>query len=333
MMDDHVQQDTGTSKKAYRETIHVVEHSEIDFVALFMKLWRWKWFIGSGTFCVGLLAVFVTLFIMQERFSANAVLQPLGQVVDQGGLARIASLFVGSTTQSTNKTRTILNYLGSRRLQLLLVKQFDLMAKLYPGEDMSSWGDWSVDQPPPMVVKALQRGVLSETFGYSFSEDSGQIKIYCRNVDPKLAARMVEWIIAELARYLEEDNVTDARRNREFIKEQLDKATESLERWERQVPTSELSATKIMREQQASVVIYTELKKQYELAKIEEDRELVAFKVVDLPMVPVLRFAPERAKICLLAMFFAGFLLTIFVFVLEFVLGRINDFKKTVSVR
>ncbi len=126
-------------------------------------------------------------------------------------------------------------------------------------------------------------------------------------------------VYGELKRYLDQDYISDAKRRRIFIEEQLERSRKEVEYWERRVPGAKHTASEILREQGATLAAYTELRKQYELAKIEEAREVIAFKVLDPPLVPVTRSEPRRTRICGLTLIVSFFLAVFGAFFFEFV--------------
>jgi uncharacterized protein involved in exopolysaccharide biosynthesis len=65
--------------------------------------------------------------------------------------------------------------------------------------------------------------------------------------------------------------------------------------------------------------VYTELRKQLELAKITEAKELISFKVLDPPFVPENRSSPARTKICLLTIIASGMFSVFLVFAYNFI--------------
>ncbi|MFC1844726.1 GNVR domain-containing protein, partial [Thermodesulfobacteriota bacterium] len=105
----------------------------------------------------------------------------------------------------------------------------------------------------------------------------------------------------------------------------LIKKTEELEYWERQVPSEKLTLSKITRERLASQTVYTELRKQLELAKISEAKELETFKVLDKPFVPERPFKPKKRIIVALT-FVTSFFFALFgVFFLNFIRNLKKD--------
>ena len=119
--------------------------------------------------------------------------------------------------------------------------------------------------------------------------------------------------------FLENEYVSDARREREFVEGQLAKASTELEYWERQVPSEKLTLSKITRERLASQTVYTELRKQLELAKINEAKELETFKILDKPYVPEEPFKPKKTLIVALVFVAAFFISLLVVFFLNFI--------------
>ncbi len=130
---------------------------------------------------------------------------------------------------------------------------------------------------------------------------------------------MLERIIKELTFFLENEYDSNAKREREFVEEQLAAITKELEYWERQVPSEKLTLSKITREQFVSQTVYTELRKQLELAKISEAKELETFKVLDKPYMPEKPFKPNKRLIVVLS-FVTSFFIALFgVFFLNFI--------------
>ena len=296
------------------------QEEEIDLMKLFLTVWRWKWLIGGFTFMSTVVAVAVTLFVLPVLYTSNVVIQPLNATTGQMTkiMAFASQLMPSALPQSSDKTQVMLNYLNSRQLQQNIIEKFDLLKRYNPDKWDEKNQKWLSDDPKeiPNINKMLQRRSLKKYFVTEQNSDSGLISISFTDEDPEFAVRVVSWVANELDRYLNEDFITDAKRNRIFVEKQLEDAKIELKYWERRIPAEGLTANEIAREIQAGVLVYTELKKQYELSKIEEDKQLVAFKVLDPAIVPVDKSSPERTKICGLTMiitFFFGVLLS-FVF-------------------
>ena len=236
-------------------------------------------------------------------------------------LAAFSSALPISISDGGEKTQTIVNYLNSRTMQAWMINEFNLLARLYPDkwdQEKKQWKNASSDSHPS-VTMALQRRRLAKLFSVDYDKKTGLISISYLDKDPLFAKKVVAGVITELERYLLHDNVTDAKRNRLFVEEQVARTTQELEYWEKQVPSANLTESTVLREQRALLVVYTELKKQFELAKIEEAKQVVAFKVLDEPLVPELKDKPNRRLICLGTLMFSGLFAIMLVFVFEFI--------------
>ena len=306
------------------------EEEEIDLLELVKTVWTWKWFIGGLSFACTLLAVFVTLFIMQVMFTSNAVIQITGGA-KSSVLNSMVSQYLGmGNSRDGNKTQTIVNYLNSSSLKKWIIKEYSLLQRWYPDIWDAEKKQWIVDKPEavPTIVKAIQRETLKKAYLVSIDDQNSLITISYIDEDPKFAKTVTLGIIKELERYLAEDDLTDAKRNRIFVEKQLAKAFKELEYWERQIPDKSKTYSVIKRELETTTEIYTELRKQYELAKIEEDKEVVAFKVLDKPYVPELKSSPRRGMVCIMTMFvgacFGLFLCFIFEIITKMKTGKVT---------
>ena len=162
--------------------------------------------------------------------------------------------------------------------------------------------------------------IISFLFLFLFKVFNAEIVIKFAE-DPEFTKIMLQRIVKEVRYYLENDYESDAKREREFVETQLNKAEKELEYWEKQVPSDKLILSKIQRERFASQTVYTELRKQLELSKISEVKEIINFKILDQPFVPERRFKPKRSLICALTILTAGFLSIFILFFQQFVIN------------
>ena len=88
---------------------------------------------------------------------------------------------------------------------------------------------------------------------------------------------------------------------------------------EKQVPSGQLTLSKIQRERAVSQTVYTELRKQLELAKINEVKEVTRFKILDRPYLPKYPFKPKHFMISALTIVASGFFAVFLVFIVQFV--------------
>jgi uncharacterized protein involved in exopolysaccharide biosynthesis len=290
---------------------------EIDLLELWKVIWNGKWFIAGFTLACTLIAVYVTLFVMPIIYKSEAVLMPT-ETQGGGGLAGLAaSLPIPiSLPGGGGKADNIAAFLNSRNLQERLLTKYDLLPRFYPDIWDGDKNEWIVEkeEDKPTVIKTIQEGILKSIYKVNQEKLTNLITLSWEDQDPAFAALMLDRIIAELQHYLDHEYDTDAKRERQFVEQQLANATRDLENWEQKVPSLNMPLTRIQRERLAAQTVYTELRKQVELARISEAKELIRFKVLDAPYVPEQRFKPKRTLICAITLVASGMLSVCMVF-------------------
>ncbi|BCO09723.1 hypothetical protein GF1_20990 [Desulfolithobacter dissulfuricans] len=294
-----------------------VQEDEIDLIELWRILWAGKWFILFFSLSCTLAAGLVSIYVLPEEYKSSATLIPNQQ--DQSAASSLSGL-IGNLPLPIalpgQGSSNIMSFLQSRTLKERLIKKYDLLPVLYKDIWDPETRSWMVEEPEdqPTVIKALQGEVLDNFFTVNQDKKTELINLAWVGEDPGFCGQMLERVIGELNFFLDNEYVSDARREREFVEQQLAEATRELEYWERQVPSEQLTLSKITRERLASQAVYTELRKQLELAKITEAKQLETFKVLDAPFVPEQPFKPKKALIVALAFFVSGFMAVLLVF-------------------
>ena len=299
----------------------ISENDEIDLFALAKLFWRQKWIIFGFSFVCTCIIALYTLFIMPELFTSKIVLQPSSNKSKASNLLGTVGEFLPiGLTGENDKTQIIMNYLNSDSIKTWMIKKYDLLPRLFRDKWDPVNNEWLIDdlEEKPTITIVIQKNILKKLYAVEHDETTGLITISFTDEVPEFTAKIVTGIAEELDRYLEFDNLTDAKRNRLFIEGQLAKAKEEVEYWESRIPNEEKTASEILRETEATLAVYAEMRKQYELAKIEEAKQVVAFKVLDHPLVPEIRSSPKRTLICLVTMIGSAFLAVFFVLLIEF---------------
>ena len=295
------------------------QEDEIDLLEYWNIIWKGKWFISGFTLFCTLVAVVITLFVLPVTYKSDAVLQPTE--TSSGALSGLASL-AGNLPIPLNlpggedKSASIVAFLNSRTLKTRLIEEFNLLPRFYPDMWDKEAQKWNIDDPEdkPSVVMALQKEKLKKIYDVSQDKKTALITISWVDEDPEFAASMLNHVVDKLNYYLENEYESDAKRERVFVEDQLEKAEKELEHWEKQVPSDKLTLSKIQRERLASQTVYAELRKQVELAKIAEVKEIIRFKILDRPFVPVDKFKPKRSMICALTLLISGFFAVVLIF-------------------
>jgi len=293
---------------------------EIDLREVWRCLGRGKWFIAGFTAVCTMAAALVVFSFLPVTYKSGAVLVPAQSPEDSknqftGIMGLAGNLGLPMTMQGGEKSNSIMAFLGSRNLQERLLRKYDLLPRLYPklwDADKKSWRSTDASAIPT-VIKSIQENDLADLYAVGQDKATDLISLSWVDQDPAFSALMLERIIKELQHYLENEYVSDAQHEREFIEQQLARGTAELEHWEQQVPNQNIPLTKILRERLAAQSVYTELRKQLAMAKITEAKELVRFKVLDPPFVPEKKFKPERGLIIGLTLIISAALASVIV--------------------
>jgi len=292
------------------------ESDEVDLRWFWEKIWQAKWFIACFAVACTLIAALISFFVLPVTYKSEAVLMPIESM--NSDLSKLASSFPipFNLPGGEEKSNSLLAFLKSRNLKERLIAKYELLPRLYK----SLWNPvkkvWMVDDPKeiPTVISAIQSEALEDIYQVDQDKETNLISLSWTDEDPAFAAKMLEYIIFELQYFLDNEYETDAMREREFVEGQLAEATKDLEYWEQQVPSSNLNLATIQRELLAAQSVYTELRKQLELSKISEAKDLIRFKVLDKPYVPVEKYKPKRGVICVLTLVGSGMLAIFLVF-------------------
>ncbi|GAB6146730.1 Wzz/FepE/Etk N-terminal domain-containing protein [Desulfocicer niacini] len=320
------------SEKPIKKYVYVPVHQacddkddEIDLLELWDTLWRGKWFICGFTLLCALIALAVVFYVLPVTYKSDAVLQPTetGSGDSMSKLAALASSIPLpiDIAGGDNKSQNIVSFLNSRTLKMRLIQEHHLLPRFYPDLWDAQKQQWNVDDSEdiPTPIKTLQDKIL-EDFYYSVSQDKETMLITISWVDedPEFASEMLKHIIDKVTFYLENEYESDAERERKFVESRLASAEKNLEFWEQQIPSANLTLSKIQREHLAAQTVYTELRKQVELAKIAEVKEIIRFKTLDKPFVPEMKYKPKRTLICTLTIFISAFFSVIFILFWQF---------------
>ena len=328
-------------KKLEKEIIYVPvpemnQEDEIDLLEIWKVIWRGKWFIIGFTLCCTLVAVYVTLYVLPVTYQSNAVLQPTESGNDHS--SRFSTLaanlpFPVNLPGGGDKSMSIVAFLNSRTLKLRLIQEHNLLPVLYRKLWDAEKEKWKVDDPEdiPSDISAIQLGKLKNIFRVEQDDKTSLMTISWVDEDPEFCSIMLGHIIDKLNFYLENEYESDAKKERIFVEKQLVTAERDLDYWEKQIPSRQLTLSKIQRERLASQTVYTELRKQLELAKISEVKEIVRFKVLDKPFVPEKKYKPQRSFICAFVIVLSGCFSMLIVFLWRLMVNSRKD--KTCSVQ
>lgn len=327
-MADHVQRlgaETGTGATA--------SDPEASTVEILGVLWtgRRVWLVTAA---LGLLAGAGVSLLLPTIYRASTSVVASAQIESSSGVGGMASI-AGAARQlgipvggaGSDPSSLFVPILRSRRMaEEILAKEFTFSDG--EGRTLADHLVGDLDPGPARdeaAVKAFRKDVLRT----GLSLESGVLTISALLDDPQVAAEVAAVCARTLDEFNREAKSAQAARWVEFIEGRLAEAETELTAAEDRLktfreqnraiadsPSLLLEEGRHMREVAIAQEIFTTVKTQHELAKVEQMKNVPVLAVLDPATVPVERFRPRRSLVAAAGLLIGGFL------GIAFLLGR-----------
>jgi uncharacterized protein involved in exopolysaccharide biosynthesis len=301
----------------------------IDYVNVILKR---RWLIVAGVFISVLLTGIVSKR-MPPVFTASAKFLPSK---NPDMISRMGTLVGGGKVETFEDNVTSEYYTellkSSPFLERIAGKKF--LSRKFGGEvDLISYYKIGEGNDTLRLVKAT--GAISGSLKVSIDRNTKVITLSYSTKEPELSASIVNAFVDELIIYNQDIRDTKAKQNRIFIEKQLDENQQLLKKAEAELanftarnkkivtPELEVELDRLKRNVKMQEEVYITLKKQLELAKIEEQERKPAIEIIEKAAVPLYKSAPKTKKNVILAAFVSFALFGGLAFVLEY-LGKMN---------
>jgi len=274
-------------------------------------LWERRKSIGIFVGAAVAIAIIASL-LLPTKYASQAVILPeleKGKLVNLAAAPDIASLVgVNVGEMSISKLYPVI-IRSERLLGKVLFYPFEIDGK-NPGTNLLQY--WRIDTGLPQKdfeagLKRLQRAV-----DVVYDNRVGTVTVIVELDKPQLAADVANQITTELDEYIRRQRRTNASAQREFIEERLKEVGNDLEKAEdvlkdfrsrnRRIADSPdllLQEDRLIRTVQINSAMFIELKKQYEIAKIEEVKNVPIINILDKARPPYEKSKPNRTSIVL----------------------------------
>ena len=186
--------------------------------------------------------------------------------------------------------------------------------------------------------------ILSSMVEVSEDVTTGIITLLVSASEPKLASDIAEVFILELNRHQEQYNKAKTSKTRKFIQERiietekdLSNAEESLKDFmdsNRRIensPALQLQRDRLAREVSVLIGVFTTLKQQLETTKIEEVKDSDYVIVLDPPITPQTRSAPEKKKLVIFSGILGLFLSLFLIYIKSYYENKLKNDKEKIT--
>jgi len=317
------------------------QEDEISLIDLFAVLLRWKVMIIVATL-LGAIGVVIysiisiklppeksylpnyytpqALMLIDNKSSSGGGLSSMLNSSGMGGLASLAGLNISS---SSNFSDLAVYLVETNSMLDSVVDEFNLIKK------------YKIETSP----RATTRKALKKTLKAEYDGQSGVFSISFTDIDPVFAKDVVNYCTAYLERRFDElgldknkiqkENleINIANTFQEILK--LEEESRELERsvasapYSGRLPAITTNINRIDLELEAQKQVYTQLKVQYELLKIDMASEKPVLQILERAEILDQKSGPSRGIICIIVTFAAGF----FAVFLAFALNAIDNIK------
>ena len=236
-----------------------------------------------GPLAVGISALIISFFIT-PTFTAVTTIQPPPQSTQTSTSAAILESFgglgAGLGPGLKDTSQLYVAYMQSTTLEDSLIDKFKLQEKF------------------DTKYKVNARKKLEKKVTIVSEKKTGIISISVDDEDPKFAAELANAYVLELRTFTGKLALQEAQDRKEFLEAQI----------------KELS-TRQFRDVYTQQAMLAGTIRQYEAARVDEEKVGPTFTQVDVAYPPELKSKPKRAQIAIIATLATGFLLLIFIFV------------------
>lgn len=305
------------------------EEEEIHLINYVNVLLKRRWLIVLGVFfCVVITGIYSKT--RHPVFTASAKFLPsknpemasrMGTLIGTSG--RVESIENNVTSEYYTELLKSSPFLGR-----IANKKF-LSKKLGEEVDLISYYQIEADNEAEKLV------IATETIGGSLEVSTARttkvVSLSYSSGEPELSAAIVNAFLEELIKYNQDIRDTKSKQNRIFIENQLEENRKYLKKAEAELadftaknkkivtPDLEIELDRLKRNVKVQEEVYVMLKKQLELAKIEEQEKKPVIEIIEKASAPLYKSSPKTKRSVILAGFVSLFLFSGLAFVLEYI--------------
>ena len=279
-------------------------------------IWRARALVALGALIAATIAVVVVL-LLPPVYTAQVTVLP---DVDSSGLDIMnqLSLVTGGLLGRNDEMESLYGEIlsSNRVLDTLIDETWSYRGReglsLYQILDIS--GDRA--EPTAADLYDLRKGMRGRVVSFRRDNKTGFMRIRASvKHDPVLAAGLADALATELDGFIRQQRTGKAAEQRGFIEKQLTEAVlaladaegelvsfEEANRSYREAPALDRRHRALSRQVEAQTLIWSELKRQLELARIEENRSTTSLDVLDRAAVPQIPSSPRKKLIVILAL-------------------------------
>ncbi len=286
----------------------------------------------------------ITSLILPETFKSTSVILPetdKNKLAGLGGLSDLATLAgVGSGEMSSVKLFPVI-LKSETVLKNVILRKYKTLKY---SDSVNLLEYWDIRAKTPQLSYELTLKTLRDGLDVSMDNKSSIITLVLESEEPQLTADIINALTIELDRFMRIKRTTNANKQRQWIEERLYKVKEDLEKSENMLrgfrernrivsssPQLLLEQERLQRDVQINGSLFAELRKQFELIKIEEIKNTPIVNVMDYAVPAAKKEHPKRSTIVLVSFFLAFLCSTSYVILKPIYKKSIEEFIRKIT--
>jgi len=232
-----------------------------------------------------------------------------------GSLASLAGVSVGGGGSSNTSLATYL--ISSDALLDAVTDEFKLIEK------------FKIEKS----VRASSRKMLKQVLKATSDTETGVFTVSFTDIDPIFAQSVVNYVVDWMSAKFDELGLDNNKIQKENLERNIKSSYNEILSIEQEIkklgasvgyagnawniPSITTGSAKLQLELEAQKQVYTQLKTQYELLKVQMQSETPVFQILARPEIPDLKSGPSRGKMCIIVTFAAFFMSVFLAFALN----------------
>lgn len=298
--------------------------NDIDKMLYWGSKVRRHWILFIGVFLSVVSLTVVNALLAQPYYRSTTKIVYQSSAKSTGSLASLAALagvsmgsggddasaYLGDIVRSTDLMKTVLDHKWRVSEALPDTLTPITLEALWEIESDTTAPNWQARRRAGLLKRLSDGGYIS----FAQDKKSGVIALTTEFEDPRLAYDVNVFVYQELNNILVNKMSFKASANRKFIEGRLGEVREDLRRSENNLriyrdrnrlridPGDVLEDGRLQRDVLINQEVMIQLQKQFEMAKIEEAKDLPVLDIIDSPQMPVEKSKPQRRKIALVGL-------------------------------
>ena len=290
------------------ETIGEEEEKSISLQEILVPIWQARKRIIWISVSVGILTYLVNFFLLTPYFKSTATLLPetdKGKLLSLGQFTDVAQKLLGDNIPGSEIARLYPAVVSSETILRSVIERKYATKDFKDSVNLLQYFELTEGTPEENMYLALRS--MKTMMTATTEARTGIVTITVTMKDPQVAADVLNAIVAELDNFMRRKKVTTASEQLGWIEVRLKEVEDELHNAEDQLkdfrennrriadsPQLVLKQDRLIRDVTVKSTIFIELKKQYELAKLEEIKNITIVNVLDPGRPSVKKEGPRR---------------------------------------